>query len=252
MSVATWIALGAFVGLVARQALGREFPGGAVGAVWGGATGAFLGGAGFTLVTNGDTAGLDARSLPAALLGAVVLVAIVQRPHAGPAERLEATTEGIQETSFREITSQIEIGAPAGRVWEVLLDFGSYREWNPFITAISATTRNSTQLKLETRRPGQRTMRSRASLLTVEPGRRLTWREQRLIPGLPKREHAVRLEPLSGGRVRVELSLRVIGMLAPLFARSTAQRSKGLDQMNEALKRRAEVAPEVGRAPRAA
>ncbi len=33
---------------------------------------------------------------------------------------------------MKEIHTEIEINAPAGKVWRVLTDFPSYPEWNPF------------------------------------------------------------------------------------------------------------------------
>ncbi|MGH7326653.1 MAG: SRPBCC family protein, partial [Candidatus Rokuibacteriota bacterium] len=33
----------------------------------------------------------------------------------------------------KEIRTEIEIAAPAGRVWQVLTDFPDFSAWNPFI-----------------------------------------------------------------------------------------------------------------------
>jgi uncharacterized protein YndB with AHSA1/START domain len=41
---------------------------------------------------------------------------------------------------MKEVFSEIEIQAPAGRVWQVLTDFANYSEWNPS-SAESAVTR---------------------------------------------------------------------------------------------------------------
>src|SRR5215210_9363232 len=38
---------------------------------------------------------------------------------------------------MKELHSEIEINAPAQRVWEVLTDFASYPQWNPFIRRAS-------------------------------------------------------------------------------------------------------------------
>jgi hypothetical protein len=34
------------------------------------------------------------------------------------------------------LIKQVEIAASTSRIWQVLLDFPRYREWNPFITEI--------------------------------------------------------------------------------------------------------------------
>jgi hypothetical protein len=151
-----------------------------------------------------------------------------------------------------EISSEIEIGAAAERVWEVLLDFGSYPDWNPYMTAISSKTHNRSQLKLETRLPGGRTVRSRAMVLTVEPERRLSWRTQHPIPGLPKREHTLELAPLAEDRLRVRHSVRLRGLLGRVLGWRSADLTEGLHLMNEALRRRSEAAVQDGPAARAA
>jgi uncharacterized protein YndB with AHSA1/START domain len=38
---------------------------------------------------------------------------------------------------MKQLHTQIEIDAPAKRVWELLTDFASYPQWNPFIRHIS-------------------------------------------------------------------------------------------------------------------
>ena len=38
---------------------------------------------------------------------------------------------------MKEVFSEIDIQAPAERVWQVLTDFASYPEWNPFIRRIN-------------------------------------------------------------------------------------------------------------------
>jgi hypothetical protein len=150
-----------------------------------------------------------------------------------------------------KIASQVELGAPAARIWDVLVDFDSYADWNPYITAVATRTAVRTQLVLRTRLPGGRSTRARANLLTLEPGRRLSWRGFRVAPGVLEREHVLELAPLETGRVAVRHSVRVTGLLGPLLAR--AQRTKaGLDRMNEALKHRVEARPDERRAPRAA
>jgi len=38
---------------------------------------------------------------------------------------------------MKELHSEIEINASAERVWDILTDFASYPQWNPFIRSIS-------------------------------------------------------------------------------------------------------------------
>ena len=54
----------------------------------------------------------------------------------------------------KELKSQIKIQASPGRVWEILSDFKSYSEWNPFITSILGEARVGTRLKMKIRPVG--------------------------------------------------------------------------------------------------
>ncbi len=38
---------------------------------------------------------------------------------------------------MRELRSEVTINAPAERVWELLTDFGSFPDWNPFMQRAS-------------------------------------------------------------------------------------------------------------------
>ena len=37
---------------------------------------------------------------------------------------------------MKELRREVEIAAPAERVWSVLVDFDAYPDWNPFIRSI--------------------------------------------------------------------------------------------------------------------
>jgi uncharacterized protein YndB with AHSA1/START domain len=50
---------------------------------------------------------------------------------------------------MNQLHTEIEIDAPAERVWGVLTDFAAYPQWNPFIRTISG--KPSTDERLEVR-----------------------------------------------------------------------------------------------------
>jgi hypothetical protein len=57
-------------------------------------------------------------------------------------------------SSQTELKSQIEIQASPDHIWEILTDFKSYGEWNPFITSILGEARVETKLKVKIRPVG--------------------------------------------------------------------------------------------------
>jgi uncharacterized membrane protein YeaQ/YmgE (transglycosylase-associated protein family) len=78
MIVASWIALGSLIGLLAHRVLRVSFPGGTLGTIAAGATGAFLGGALARLLADRGIAGFDTTSLLVAALGAIVLLSAIR------------------------------------------------------------------------------------------------------------------------------------------------------------------------------
>ncbi len=68
---------------------------------------------------------------------------------------------------MKELHSEIEIDAPAERVWRLLTDFASYPEWNPFIRSISGQPTPGERLEVRIEPPGGRDMTFRPTVLTV-------------------------------------------------------------------------------------
>ena len=147
--------------------------------------------------------------------------------------------------SVKELHSEIQIDAPAERVWKLLTDFDSYPQWNPFIRNISGQPAPGERLEIRLAPPGGRAMTFRPTVLTAEPQRELRWLGHLLAPGLFDGEHSFTIEPLAEDRVRFVQREAFKVLLVPLFARGLeANTRRGFEQMNGALKERAESAPE--------
>jgi hypothetical protein len=140
----------------------------------------------------------------------------------------------------RELRTEIEIAAPAGRVWQILTDFDAYPEWNPFMKSVRGRPERSSKLEVRIEPPGGRAMTFKPTVLEAEPERELRWLGRVLLPGIFDGEHSLRIEP-ADGRVRFVQSERFNGLLVPLFGKTLEQTRQGFVQMNEALKRRAEA-----------
>jgi len=79
MSIVSWLALGALIGVLANWVMPRRFPGGLLGTIAGGTAGAFLGGGIFTLLGGRGVSGFDLASQFIALIGAGLLLAAVRK-----------------------------------------------------------------------------------------------------------------------------------------------------------------------------
>ena len=146
---------------------------------------------------------------------------------------------------MKKLHSEIEIDAPAEHVWHLLTDFASYPQWNPFIRRISGEPTRGERLEARIEPPGGRGMTFKPKVLNAEPNRELRWLGHLLVAGLFDGEHSFTIQPLEENRIRFIQREAFKGLLVPLFARSLETNTqRGFEEMNRALKERAEAAPE--------
>ena len=145
---------------------------------------------------------------------------------------------------MKELQSQIGIDASSERVWAILTDFASYPQWNPFIRRISGELKVGERLDARLEPPGGRGITLRPTVLSAEPNRQLRWLGHLLVPGLFDGEHSLLIQPLEENCVRFIQSEMFKGLLVPLLARSLDNNTlRGFEEMNVALKERAEALP---------
>jgi hypothetical protein len=140
-----------------------------------------------------------------------------------------------------ELQTEIEINASAGTVWRVLTDFALYPEWNPFIRSLQGELVVGNRLCATIKPPGSREITFRPLVLVAVPDRALCWLGHLWVPGLFDGEHAFRIEPVDGDRVRFIHRERFKGILLPLLWKSLDRDARrGFEDMNRAIKDRSE------------
>ena len=143
---------------------------------------------------------------------------------------------------MKEIHTEIEIDAPAERVWRVLTDFAAYPEWNPFIRRGEGEVKVGARLHVFIQPSGGKGMSFRPRVLVTDPGRELRWLGRLWVPGLFDGEHSFVIEPLGEGRVRFIQRERFGGLLLPLLWKMLDRETRrGFEEMNRALKVRCEA-----------
>ena len=143
---------------------------------------------------------------------------------------------------MKELHSEIEIHASAERVWDILIDFASYPRWNPFIRRISGELEVGERLEVRLQPPDSRGITMRPTVLRAEPNRLMRWVGHLLIPGLFDGEHSLAIRPLEEDRVRFVQHEAFKGVLVRPLARSLDTNTlRGFEEMNGALKERAEA-----------
>ena len=72
---------------------------------------------------------------------------------------------------MKEISTEIEIDASAERVWQVLTDFSSFPDWNPFVQSLEGAVREGERIKVRLKG-----MTFRPTVLKFEPNSEFRWR----------------------------------------------------------------------------
>jgi len=139
------------------------------------------------------------------------------------------------------LESEIDIAAPAERVWSILVNFSDYPQWNPFIRTIRGVPEVGARLVAHLQPSGTKGMTFRPIVLSAIPARELRWLGHLWVPGLFDGEHQFSIQPISDAKVKFRQNELFSGILVPLF-KGTLERDtkRGFKEMNQALKDRAE------------
>lgn len=142
-----------------------------------------------------------------------------------------------------------EIDAPPEVVWEVLLEFDNYPEWNPLSRAIDGVSADGDHLEPTIGSSDSGGALFEPTIVAVEEHRRLAWVDRLLVPFAFDGYHEFHLESLEEGqRTRLLHRETFRGALVPvLFDRTRIERS--FEAMNDAIKARAERRASVSSRP---
>lgn len=139
-----------------------------------------------------------------------------------------------------ELQAATWIAASPSVVWQVLADLRAYAEWNPFIVEAAGEVLEGERLRVRIKPAGARATTFRPLVRCAVPGQELRWRGSALVPGLCDGEHLFWLQPLGRGTHFVQRE-RFTGALVPLVLPRMRERIQaGLEEMNTALRTRAE------------
>jgi hypothetical protein len=142
---------------------------------------------------------------------------------------------------MRELRTEIDIDARPEVVWEILMDFEKYPEWNPFIKSISGDSKVDSRLEVRLEPDGGKPMTFEPKVVAADVNRKFAWRGKVLMSGIFDGQHEFILEPVAGGKARFVHREEFSGILVPiLWPMLEARTKRGFTQMNEALKKRAE------------
>jgi hypothetical protein len=140
-----------------------------------------------------------------------------------------------------KITTEIQIMAPASSVWEVLIDFARYPEWNPFILEVQGAVQEGASVRYRFEFPRGIRLWATAKILRFEQQKELRWAAHFLTPALFSGEHYFTIEPADDCNITFRHGETFTGLLLPLVLPLLGICGRqAYEGLNNALKERAE------------
>ncbi len=142
--------------------------------------------------------------------------------------------------SLRIESITVEIDAPASFVWDVLLDYPSYPQWNPYTSAVSTTLAVDSPIDLTLPKPdgSAGTWVSREYIRVVDPPRLLRYDTGDTFPGLLGTRDQL-ITPIDSARCSYHTFETFTGKYADaVFAAQGTYVKNGFDSVARALRDR--------------
>ena len=146
---------------------------------------------------------------------------------------------------MKTVRSTVEINASPERVWAILTDLPGHSSWDPFIPSISGSLVPGQKLNVTIKPPGSRPTSFKPTVTSVVENREMAWLGRLIMPGLFDGAHRFTLEPSQSG-TKLQASESFSGLLVGFSPGLLQHTQQGFEQLNAALKERAEESPAVG------
>lgn len=141
----------------------------------------------------------------------------------------------------RNLETSMIINSSPEKIWETLMDYEDYPDWNPFIKSISGTPEVGEQLDVNLGQGDNEPMNFKPKVLVNQENEEFRWRGVFLIRGIFDGEHYFRLERIGENQTRFTQGEHFTGILSGLMMNLIGEDTeKGFNEMNAALKMRVE------------
>ena len=136
-----------------------------------------------------------------------------------------------------QIKTEIIINASPQEVWNILIDFNKYPDWNPFIKSIKGNPQIDEKLTVRIKPPKETEMIFKPKILTILINKELCWLGHFLFPGLLDGKHKFEIINNANGTITFIHSEIFKGLLVPVFKNKLENNTKnGFIAMNKKLK----------------
>lgn len=140
-----------------------------------------------------------------------------------------------------QIYTEIEINANKTKIWDILMDFESYPNWNPFIKTIEGKKKEDSKIKVFLKPDGNSGMKIKPKIIEIEKEKRFSWLGHFIIPKLFDGHHQFEIIEINDKKSKFIHMENFGGILKrPILYFVKKSTEKGFNEMNMALKQIAE------------
>lgn len=146
---------------------------------------------------------------------------------------------------MRHLETHIVIHATAQRVWQDLMDFDNFEQWNPFVRHISGKAQIGEKLEVKLQLKEASFMLIRPKVVAVEPQAYFAWKGHMGIKGLFDGMHYFQISPLKEGGVKFTHGEKFSGLLVGFILAIIGMKNlrANFNRMNAAFKQKVERIP---------
>ena len=145
----------------------------------------------------------------------------------------------------KQLNTEIIISSTPETVWDNLISFEKYSDWNPFIHSVKGKKAVGEQLMVRLQPPDSKEFEFRPVILKLNKNEELRWRGKLGMKGIFDGEHYFMLIDLDNGQTRFIHGEKFGGILVPFMGKTLEKTKKGFELMNQALKERCEKTTSV-------
>lgn len=136
-----------------------------------------------------------------------------------------------------KIETKIKINGSKETIWKILTDFNDYKNWNPFIKAISGDLKEGSQLTAQID-----DMKFKPKVLVVKRYQEFEWIGKLLLPRIFDGQHKFEIIDNKDGSCSFLHSEQFKGVLVPFMKKKLENNVKeNFQKMNVALKNKVEM-----------
>lgn len=139
------------------------------------------------------------------------------------------------------VEHRIGIQAPAEVIWEIVYDIARWSEWNPTYPKAEGQVRIGGTIDVTLALPGQPVQQLKPKILEWVPNEQLHW-QLVMLGGLIRTVRYLEIAPLAEASCVVDNGELFGGLMGPSLGKRMGRTvRRGFEEMNEALKTRAEA-----------